>query len=327
MKIPGLIDLQVNGYKGVDFSSPKLTESDFAAACRALISAGTTGFLPTIITSSEQTYRRNLPILARVLQKDEFKGRLLGLHLEGPFISPNEGARGAHNQAWIRKPDIEFTKRLIEWADGQVKLFTLAAELEGSDEITDYLNKHGITVSLGHQMAHVGDINKLATAGARGVTHLGNAVPSMIARHDNPIWAALASDELYAMIITDGHHLPAEIIKTILRTKGVQHCIVVSDGSPHAGFPPGSYVSLGKEVLLEGSGRLYDPKTGYLVGSSATMLECMNYLASLQLLELDDMIAVAFYNPLSLIGVDPASLWSKSAIFFNDQKQRFVLAT
>ena len=113
MKIPGLVDLQVNGYAGVDFSNPGLSEEDFIRACRGVLNAGTSAFLPTIITSPLETYRSNLPIMAEALELQEFSGRLLGIHLEGPFLSAEPGARGAHNAEWIRKPDVDFLDQLI----------------------------------------------------------------------------------------------------------------------------------------------------------------------------------------------------------------------
>jgi len=325
MKIPGLVDLQVNGYKGVDFASRDLTTADFMRACRQLLEAGTTAFLPTVITSSEDVYKHNLPIIAKAVQSEEFHGRLLGIHLEGPFISPEEGARGAHNPDWVRKPDIGYLKQLIEWADGIVKLITIAAEVRGAEQLAQYAVEQGIAVSLGHQMASEEDLKKLVRAGAVSLTHLGNGVPAMLPRHENPIWAGLAEDRLVAMIITDGHHLPASVIKTIIRTKGPDHCIVVSDTASLAGLGPGRYETLGHKVVLEDDGRLYNPATGYLVGSSATMLQCMNYLASLNLLSRDELVAVGFYNPLKLIGLEADDVTPGRDILFDKNRQVFYL--
>ncbi len=322
MKIPGLVDLQVNGYKGVDFSSGDLTQEDFVQACRGLFEAGTTAFLPTVITSLKDVYKHNLPIIAKVMQSENFHGRLLGIHLEGPFISPEEGARGAHNPDWIREPDIDYLKQLIELADGMVKLITIAAELRGAEQLARYAAEQGITVSLGHQMASEEDLKRLIRAGAVSLTHLGNGVPAMLPRHENPIWAGLAEGGLVAMIITDGHHLPASVIKTIIKTKGPDHCIVVSDAVSLAGLGPGRYETLGHKVVLEDDGRLYNPATGYLVGSSATMLQCMNYLASLNLLSRDELVAVGFYNPIKLIGLGVDDVASGCDIWFDPDVHR-----
>ncbi|MHC4423188.1 MAG: N-acetylglucosamine-6-phosphate deacetylase [Planctomycetota bacterium] len=325
MKIPGLIDLQVNGYLGVDFSSGDLTQDDFTRACCEMLQTGITAFLPTMITSPTEVYKRNLPIIAKVLQADQFRGRLLGLHLEGPFISPADGARGAHNPKWIRKPDIDFFQQLIDWSDNTIKLTTIAAEAEGADQLACCATDRGITVSLGHQLATCDDLQKLAQAGARALTHLGNGVPALLPRHKNPIWAALANDSLTAMIITDGHHLPPSLLKTIIRTKTAQRCIVVSDVAPLAGMKPGRYEMMGNKVILEQNGRLYNPIEGYLVGSSATLLKCINHLASLNLATIDELIAMAFYNPLNLIKVDPQEIAGGIAISFDQNKKLFYL--
>jgi N-acetylglucosamine-6-phosphate deacetylase len=305
MKIPAPIDLQVNGYLGVDFSSPELMQDDFIRACDAMLQTGTAAFLPTMITSPTDVYKRNLPIIAKVLQTDQFRTRLLGIHLEGPFISPKDGARGAHNSDWIRKPDTAFLDQLITWSDNQIKMITIAAEIKGAADLARSATDSGITVSLGHQMAHTDDLQRLVDAGARALTHLGNGVPAVIPRHENPVWAGLANDQLTAMIITDGHHLPPSVIKTIIRTKTPARCILVSDASPIAGLPPGSYQTLGQKVVLDPSGRLYSPKGGYLVGSSANLNQCLNHLASLDLTTPEEMVDMAYRNPLKLLNINP----------------------
>ena len=326
MKVPGLIDLQVNGYKGVDFSGDDLTENTFAAACREMLKSGATGFLATMITSSDATYAHNLPIMAKVINSNEFRGRVLGIHLEGPFISPVEGARGAHNPAWIRPPDIRYFKKLVDLAEGAVKLVTIAAELDGAAELAAFATENGIAVSLGHQAATVCDLQRLADAGARALTHLGNGVPLVLPRHDNPIFAGLAVDELAAMMITDGQHLPPAVLKTFIRTKGIEKCIVTSDATALSGMPPGEYQNLGNKVILDKTGRIYNPKTGFLVGSSATMLDCMNHLASLNLADFDDLVSMGFHNPLKLIGIQPSQLAAGPQVQFDEEQLRLYMS-
>ncbi len=308
MEIPGFVDLQVNGYQGIDFSSPDLTGDGLLFACRELIKQGTVAFLPTIITSSIPIYKKNLRLIAEAINHKDLREHLLGIHVEGPFISPEDGARGAHNQKWVRKPDIKLLDELYQWSEGKIRMLTIAAEMEGAEELCRHSTKLGITVSLGHHMATVSDVNKLADAGARSLTHLGNGLPRLLPRHENPMWAGLAHDDLTAMIITDGHHLPATIIKTVIRTKGISKTVVVSDASPIAGLPPGRYTTLGNQVQLEESGRLHNPATGYLVGSSSTMFDCMNYLLSLGILSTSDLLELGFYNPLRLIDADPEKI-------------------
>jgi N-acetylglucosamine-6-phosphate deacetylase len=325
IKIRGLVDLQVNGYKGVHFSDINLTRDDFILACRGVFEAGTTTFLPTMITSPKEVYEHNLPIMAAVMQEDEFRGKLPGFHIEGPFISTEKGARGAHDEQWIAKPDVDYLKQLIEWANGQVKLLTIAAEPEGAEKLARYAVSQGIAVSLGHQMASEADLARLVKAGAVSLTHLGNGVPGMLPRHENPIWAGLGNDDLTAIIITDGHHLPVSILKTIIRTKGPERCIVVSDASSPAGLPPGKYEALGHKVMLEEDGLLRDLTTGYLGGSSASLLQCMNHLASLNLVSQDGLFAMGFDNPLALIGLGPDDVAKGRNILFDKENKIFYL--
>lgn len=319
--IPGLVDLQVNGYRDVDFSGADLTEADFARGCRELLAAGTTAFLPTLITSPMELYERNLPLIARVARQDEFQGRVLGIHLEGPFLSPQEGARGAHNPEWMKRPNVDELKHLVDWAKGTVKLLTIAADLDGAEELARYATRHGITVSLGHQMADEDDLNLLVGAGAKALTHLGNGVPALLSRHRNPLWAGLGNDDLVAMMIADGHHLPVSMLKTIIRTKGPENCIVVSDASPLAGLPAGEYESMGAHVVLEKNGRLHNPATGYMAGSSATILTCANHLATLGLVSTKELIRMVFDNPLKLIGIPPDRIHTERRILLNEERR------
>ncbi len=321
--LPGLIDLQVNGYRGVDFSGGDLTGEDFARACRELLAAGTTAFLPTLITSPAEIYERNLPLIASVLDQEEFRGRVLGIHIEGPFISREDGARGAHTAAWVRDPDPAYLDELIRLADGKVRLLTIAADQPGAEELSRHATGRGIAVSLGHHMATPADLDRLVLVGAKALTHLGNGVPALLRRHENPVWAGLANDDLAATIIADGHHLPTPMLTTILRAKGAERCIAISDASPLAGLPAGDYWSMGAQVRLEADGKLHNPATGYMAGSSATIIDCANHLASLGLAGLNELGAMFFYNPLRLINVAPKWIAASEKVFF-DARQRCV---
>lgn len=322
LRLPGLVDLQVNGFRGVDFSGAGLTEADCTRAFRELLHAGTTAFLPTLITSPAEIYEHNLPILAQVMAQEEFQGRVLGIHLEGPFISAQDGARGAHTAQWVRAPDVHYLDELIRLADGKIKFLTIAADQNGAEELSRYATSRGITVSLGHHMANERDLEKLVKVGAKALTHLGNGVPALLSRHQNPVWAGLANDDLSATIIADGHHLPPSLLKTIIRTKGPERCVVISDASPLAGLPPGEYWSMGAQVRLEKNGRLHNPATGYMAGSSATILACANHLASLGLVNPDALIRMLFYNPLRLLGVRPNQVRTEQRILFDVKNRR-----
>jgi N-acetylglucosamine-6-phosphate deacetylase len=300
-EIYGFVDLQVNGFQNIDFSGEKLCIEDVIKAGLALYERGTAGFLATIITSEATIYQRNLPIIAAAMNTNELHGILLGIHAEGPFLSSKPGAVGAHNPTWVRQPDIDFFNHMQAWANGQIKLITIAAETETAVDFTRYAVSTGVTVSLGHQFAQSAEMSQCAAAGATLLTHLGNGLPNEINRHHNPIFAGIAEDGLSAMIITDGHHLPPALIKTIIRAKGVSRVIVTSDASSIAGMPSGEYRTLGNLAILEPSGLLHNPEKKCLVGSSATMLQCINYLASINILTAEELTLIGIYNPLNAI--------------------------
>jgi N-acetylglucosamine-6-phosphate deacetylase len=303
MDLPGFVDLQVNGYKGVDFSSVDLTEEDFAKACRQLLSSGTSAFLPTVITSPEKVYERNLKIISEVIAGNEFKDSILGIHLEGPFISKVPGAVGAHNSEWVKKPSIQFLEQMNKWANSKIKILTVAAELPNSLELIKHATQMGISIFLGHQTADEKQLQLAALVGAKAITHLGNAMPNKVDRHDNSLTYGLAVDGLAATIVTDGHHLPLHLIKTIIKVKGIDNIAVVSDASSMAGMPPGKYESMGNRIVLEESGLLHNPQKKCMVGSSFTITECINFLIKQKILNQQQAVQVGFYNPLRLINI------------------------
>ena len=324
---PGFVDLQVNGFLGVDFSGPELTAADFRMACREVLSRGTAAFLPTIVTSPVEVLCRNLELVAETAGEAEFQGRLLGIHLEGPFISREPGGVGAHNAEWVLEPSIETFDDLQAAARGQIRMLTIAADATGAEALARHAGGQGVCVSLGHHLATGADLQRLAGAGATALTHLGNGVPAMLPRHPNPIWAALANDDLTATIIADGQHLPASVIKSFLRAKGIERIVVISDGAAVAGLPAGTYenTALGKSIVLEESGKLHNPEKGCLAGSSATMLGCMNHLASLGLLGFEQLRTVGFANPLKLIGLSRGDIDTADILQFDALTCRFEL--
>jgi N-acetylglucosamine-6-phosphate deacetylase len=302
--LAGFIDLQVNGFLGTDFSAPGLTLEAVARITEALRKRGTAAYCPTVITSDQEIYRKNLPILARAMEEPEIGDSLLGIHLEGPFISPLDGARGAHPESATRLPDIEFYDLLRDWAGDRIALVTLAPELPGSEHLIRHIRKTGAQVSLGHHLASFPEIRNACDAGAEAVTHFGNGIPNSLPRHPNPLWDQLAEDRLRIMLITDGHHVPETLIRSVLQARGAEKTLVVSDSAPIAGMPAGKYNTLGQDVVLEPSGRLWNPVGNHLVGSSATILDCMNVLAGMGILDETELRTIGFDNPLLLIGKD-----------------------
>ena len=295
-------DLQVNGYRGVNFSDSGLTLGDFARAAGELIEAGS-GFLPTIVTCPLPVYRRNLPLIGSMIDNNAFGDAVPGIHLEGPFISREPGAVGAHPAEYVRDPDIALFDEFYELSKGTVRMLTVAPEAPGAEELIAHAAALGVTVGLGHTLALEDELAAAVRAGARIFTHLGNGLPAMIPRHPNTIWAALAQDGLAVTIITDGHHLPVSFIKTVLRAKGPDAVAVVSDATHLSGMPPGRYEGFDGEVILEESGRLHSPAKGCLAGSSAIMADCARFLLREGLAGEDQIERLCRKNPLAFVGL------------------------
>ena len=323
----GFVDLQVNGYGGVDFSAPDLDIEKVFSVVGALRRRGTIAFCPTVITSHSGVYESNLPVLARAMDDRNVGPHLLGIHLEGPFISPKEGARGAHLRRHARTPDITYFEHLRSLAEDRISLVTLAPELAGADALIQHIVECGAAVSLGHHLAESSTVSQACELGATAATHLGNGLPNLLSRHPNPIWDQLDEARLQVMLITDGHHLPDSFIRVVTRALGVQRMIVVSDSAPIAGLPPGQYQTLGQNVILEETGRLWNPAEDHLVGSSTCLMECINDLERLQLLEPEELWQVGYHNPLALIGKRLQTRWLTGFPDVVHQDGTFVLAS
>jgi len=317
----GFVDLQLNGYGGVDFSGADLTVVRAVEALEGALAAGLSAVAPTMITSPWERYERNLPILAEAMEAPSVAKRMLGIHLEGPFLSPAPGAIGAHCPDWVRPPDSAALGELRRLAEGRVCLVTIAADQPGADPLARAAVDGGVAVSLGHHLAGEADLARLAEAGASALTHLGNGLPNEIDRHRNPIWAGLAEDRLAATFIADGHHLPEPALKAMIRAKGVYRSIIVSDLAPIAGLPPGRYRSLGNDVELEPSGRIVNPEKRCLAGSAVPLFDAMNRLASMGFLSVEELWRLGRDNALELIGwpgsaappAVPAVRWNEGA--------------
>ncbi|MBQ7206573.1 MAG: N-acetylglucosamine-6-phosphate deacetylase [Lentisphaeria bacterium] len=295
------VDLQINGYKGIDFSDPALTEDQFLTTAEHILNSGTALFLPTIVTSPREVYMRNPALIRHAAESHGLLKHIPGLHLEGPFISPKPGAVGAHRPSCVREPDCGFFDEIMESCGNYVKLLTVAPEVPGMDELISHASAKGVVVSCGHQLAGAEDLDRAVKAGAKLLTHLGNGCPNLINRHNNMIWAGMACDDLTAMIITDGQHLPKELIKCIIRCKGVDRVIVTSDAVSVAGLPPGRYPCWDNDAVLEPNGRFHNPVKGCLIGSTFCVRQCAEFLASLGYSE-EDIDRMTITNPLKMIG-------------------------
>jgi N-acetylglucosamine-6-phosphate deacetylase len=315
----GFVDLQVNGYGGINFSAPDLTLEQVISASNVLARRGTLVFCPTVITSAVEVYRQVLPVLAQAIQMQAGAARLAGIHLEGPFISPVEGAVGVHPVQYVQKPSLALFDEFYRLAEGKIALLTVAPELPGSLELIRHAAELGVRVSIGHTLADERAIHAAVEGGARFSTHLGNGCPNLLHRHHNPIWAQLASPELSTMLISDGHHLPPPVIAAFLAAKGAERVLVTSDASPVAGCAAGEYTIFGSRVLLEPSGRLRSLERDNLAGSASTMFECMNFLASLHLLSEAELWRVGRDNPLASLGIGEVEIHGSGGVWYDGE--------
>lgn len=298
------VDLQINGYGGVDFNAPGLTVEQVISVTDRLECDGTRGYLPTIVTGNPDTTVETLRVIAAARKRSaRCERNILGVHLEGPFISSELGAVGTHPIEWVAKPSRELFDRFQDAGNGLVRLVTVAAEVPGMPEFVKWLSSQGVVVSLGHQMASTpDDVRPCIEAGAKAFTHLGNGIPNMIPRHDNIIFTALAEDRASIMFIPDGHHLPDAMLKVYTRAVPLKRLIAVSDAQYPAGMPPGEYDVCGAHARLEPNGLLWNPSRNCLVGATTPMAAMMKLLQDRIGLSMDECIAIGRDNPRALIG-------------------------
>jgi N-acetylglucosamine-6-phosphate deacetylase len=300
---PGLFDIQVNGINGADFNTSPVSYNDIRSAIATLYRHGITSFFPTLITSDSEDLKDNLFQISSFCTDYPDEGRAIaGIHLEGPFISGDEGPRGAHNKEYITVPDVSLLEDWQHCSKGMIKLITLAPELPGALEFIAKCRENGITVSLGHTGANTDQIRKAVMAGAKLSTHLGNGAHLLIPRHPNYLWDQLAEENLWASVIADGFHLPDNFMKVVFKVKG-DHSVLISDSTKFTGMDPGEYYSLiGGSVVLTPGRRLHMAENpGILAGSAKTLLDCINYLTSKNICSRAEAWKMASVNPSNLV--------------------------
>lgn len=271
--LPGLVDLQINGYGGFDVNGADVNPASVLAMAQALAREGTTAFVPTVITASREAIAHSLDAIAQACRDStEVAAAIPWIHLEGPYISAEDGPRGAHEARWVRPPSLD---ELDDWqraAEGRVGMITISPHHEGSIEFIKGAVARGIRVSLGHTHATSGEMAAAVDAGARFSTHLGNGIQAVLPRHPNLMWTQLADDRLTAGFIADGHHLPLPALKAMIRAKGVSRSFVVSDSVSLAGAEPGTYATpVGGAVELHPDGRLNVAGKPYLAGAALSL--------------------------------------------------------
>ncbi len=301
---PALVDLQVNGFGGWDINSPDCTSGHVREVTRALWKAGVAYYCPTVTTGPGWRLIRSLQSIAGACRQDPATARaVVGIHLEGPYISPEDGPRGAHALADVRPPDWGEFLALQEAAEGGIRIVTLAPELPNAIPFIEKLASEGIVVALGHTGADSAQIAAAVAAGATLSTHLGNGAHALLPRHPNYLWDQLACDELWASIIPDGHHLPPAVVKTILRAKGVDRTLLVSDAVHLAGLVSGEYSFLGHPVELTPEGRVQLRGTPYLAGSALRLVEGLGNVVAFAGVSLVEAVQMTTRNPRRLLGI------------------------
>jgi N-acetylglucosamine-6-phosphate deacetylase len=305
---PGLVDLQVNGYGGMDFNSTPLDGEVVRRVTRALWREGVTTYYPTIITNYDEAIEGAVRTIARARSRDGLvESSVAGIHLEGPFISPEDGPRGAHNKAHVRAPDWRQFARWQDAAEGNIKLVTLSPEWPGSTDFITKCVEEGVVVCIGHTAATPEQIREAVVAGARMSTHLGNGAHPTLPRHPNYIWEQLAQDALWASVIADGVHLPMSVLKVVLRVKG-NRTVLVSDAVSFSGMEPGEYdAHVGGRVVLTPQGKLHMADNPQLLAGSVQMLrQGVEHLTKSHLSSLSDAWEMASVHPASFMNLPQA---------------------
>jgi len=303
LELPGLFDLQVNGFGGIDFNGRDLTAEDVTDALERMRLTGVTRCLPTLITSSFDDFATNVRVLTSVDHP-----AIAGIHMEGPYVSPSDGARGAHSAAHVIDASIDDFKRRQDAARGTIALVTLAPEVPGALALVEHLVAAGVRVAIGHTAATPEQLRDGIAAGATIATHLGNGCPQMLPRHPNVIWELLAADDVCASVIADGHHLPPSTLKSIVRAKGVGRTILVTDAISAAGTGANRrQFTIGDVVCeLAADGRVSLPGTPYLAGSSLTLDRAIANTVRTTGLPIETVIPMATTIPAGCLGMTPA---------------------
>jgi N-acetylglucosamine-6-phosphate deacetylase len=293
---PGFIDLQVNGFAGVDYCSGNSSLEEIGRSIREQFATGVTRIYPTVITGSEadmQAAFRNIVKAKRELPEgDAFEA----IHAEGPFISAETGPRGAHPVDQCRPPQIEEWKRMQGAAEGHIRLLTLSPEYEGTTKLIEHVVGEGVVVSIGHTKATTQQIADAVKAGATMSTHLGNGSHAVLPRHPNYIWDQLAEDKLSASFIADGIHVPANFLKVAIRAKGLERSVLVTDAVMPAGCEPGDYALGEIEVTLHPGDRVTLRGGNQLAGSALKMDVGVSYLMRMVGLSLREAVTMATTN-------------------------------
>ncbi len=299
IRAPALCDLQVNGGWGTSFASPNLTVEQVVFLAEQYAGQGVARFCPTLITASLDVLTHALRVIANACKTNLFVAdAILGVHLEGPWISDRDGYRGAHASQQIRDPNIVEFDQLQQASGDRIKLVTLAPERPGGIEFIRQLVQRGVVVAIGHTAADGPTIAAAVDAGASLSTHLGNGIATPLPRHPNPIWHQAADDRLFASLIADLEHVDPATLNVLTRAKGHERTIFVSDLSPLAGCSAGVYgeweVTADRRVVVAG--------TPYLAGACRPLFDALAIAVNQLGWSLDHALHSMTINPLSVLG-------------------------
>jgi len=298
-----LLDIQVNGAYGIDLQSPSLKAEDVLRITEALASWGVSCWIPTLITGPMDAMEHGCRVITEAMQEPEIAGAVPGIHIEGPYISPHDGPRGAHPREHVRNPDLREFDRLYKAARGKIVYITMAPELDGAPRFIKGVTARGVRVALGHHNGNAEQIATAVDAGACLSTHLGNGLASTIHRHLNPLWPQLADDRLTAALIADLQHLPAATLKTFVRAKRPENTILTSDCVHIAGLAPGKHKLGSLDMELLPSGRICLSGTDLLAGSSLMLLQGVVNAYEVTDLSLEQAFASASTIPAQRLGI------------------------
>jgi N-acetylglucosamine-6-phosphate deacetylase len=318
---PGLFDLQINGHGGTWFGKAGITADEVLRALEPHYRFGITRLCPTLITNSFEALAGGFRAIREACEREDWAARMVaGCHLEGPYISGEDGPRGAHPREHVRPPDWREFERLQEISGNRICLVTLAPETDGACGFIRRAVASGVVISLGHTAANSNQIEAAVDAGARLSTHLGNGAHGMIPRHPNYIWDQLGDDRLWASLITDGHHLPASVMRTVVRTKTPGSIVITCDASGLAGCAPGLYREGSIEMELLDDGRIVlAGQRQLLAGSTLETDACVAVMLAAADVTLKEALDMAGRNPARLLRQEEVRLrrgsWADLVVF------------
>ncbi|MCC9600134.1 N-acetylglucosamine-6-phosphate deacetylase [Stieleria sp. JC731] len=301
----GFIDLQVNGYAGVDFNSDDLAIEDIAAVCDKLKTVGTAVFLPTIITADLDAMQSRIAKIADAIESDPSVAAMMGgIHVEGPFISCEAGYIGAHPADAACDATEDAISRLLDAGRGYIRLVTLAPEVAGAVSATKRLADQGITVAGGHSNATLDQLHAAIDAGMTMFTHLGNGCPVTMHRHDNIINRVLAcADQLRISFIADGHHVPWFAMRNYMNNIPDQNIIIVTDAISAAGLGPGKHRLADQWVEVDPSLAAWGEGRKQFAGCATEMPRMVTMLMEQKIASEDQIKRWTVDNPARVLGI------------------------